>query len=951
VIRDLEAREIELASFPRKAILVSHTHWDREWYLTFNRFRVNLVEVVDRVLDALDHDSEFRHFVLDGQSAVLEDYLKVAHHQRDRVDRLVREGRLAVGPWYILPDEFLVSGEATVRNLMFGRKAAPLHRVQNVGYMPDSFGHLAQMPQILRLAGMDSFIFTRGMGSEMEDPGWVFRWAAPDGSEVLAVNQCDGYCNAAGLGFAEIWHAHTQRKTEPARAVTKVKELFIKMSDRAGWDPALLNNGCDHFPPQPDFAGMMEALREAWPDTEFTHGSFEDFLLAVRDHTPDQDRPRVTGELLGGRDHLILSGVWSARMPLKQQNEECQNLLTRYVEPLAAAAFFQHGHVWPAGLFDAAWKELLRNHPHDSICGCSTDSVHQDMDTRFAAVRQTGEQYLSRLMNRLTPMFAAREKDDRATVIGVANPLPFARDEVVERLVVLQPLGYDLDNLHLLDETGREVPFEIVGRRFLERFWGVDYRAELFCEDQLNLLDTYLRRFGDRIIGTDQDAGTKDCFLHIRFLARSLPAVGHVQYRLVDDDAPSSPAAVTDPVSLRLVSDGASLENQYLRATLHPDGTFDLVDKSTGHRYPGLNLLEDAEDIGDEYDYSPARINGLFFAGGCEGKVKLGGRSDLTATAETTFRFDLPRSLERDRKSRHERTTPTDVRVRLTLRAGSRRLDIETVFNNRVFDHRLRTWFPTGIKVDEVVSDGHFMLNRRPVSRPGGEDWAQPAPPTWPQQDFSLLHDGETGLVVFNRGLPEFETFLENDGKVVYALTLLRCVDWLSRDDFPTRRNTNAGPTLHTPDAQCIGRHTFRYAVMPFAGDPLDADIKGESERFRVPCPTHQGVADGMIPGGSSLVRKTDQRVAVTAIKKAERGDLLVVRMYNQADVQVTETLHFEIPVLDAEKINLLEGPLWLDRAEPAVTHGGLRLQVPLAPSEIATVAIAFVSLAPEEPS
>ncbi len=942
-------RENELAPSPRKAYLVSHTHWDREWYQTFSRFRVNLVEVVDLVLDALDHDPDFRHFVLDGQTAVMEDYLEVSPHQRDRVNRLVREGRLAVGPWYILPDEFLVSGESTVRNLMFGRKAAPLGRVQKVGYMPDSFGHLAQIPQILQLANIDSFVFTRGMGAETEDPGWIFRWVAPDGSEVLAVNQCDGYCNTGGLGFAEIWHAHTRRAVDPAKAVAKVAELFDKMSRRSGWDPALLNNGCDHFPPQQDFGIILKALAEAWPETEFVHGRFEDFLQAVREETPDHDRPVLAGELLGGRDHLILSGVWSARMPLKQQNEECQNLLTRYVEPQAAAAHFLHGHQWPGGLFDSAWKELLRNHPHDSICGCSTDAVHQDMDTRFAAVRQTGEQYLSRLMNRLTPMFAKQEEDDRATVIGVANPLPFARNEVIERLVILQPLGYDLENLSLLDEQGNKVPFEIIGRRFLERFWGIDYRAELFCDDQLDLLDTYLRRFGDRIIGTEKDAGTRDCFLHIRFLARDLPAVGHVQYRLVDDAAAGSAVTVADPVSCRLVSGGATLENRHLRVELHPDGTFDLEDKESERLYLGLNLLEDAEDIGDEYDYSPAEINGLFFAAGCEGKIRLGGRSALAATAETTFRFDLPRSIERDRKSRHPRTTPMDVTVRLTLKTGSRRVDIETDFNNRAFDHRLRTWFPTGLKVDEVVSDGHFMLNKRPVVRPSDDNWDQPAPPTWPQQDFSYLQEGKTGLAVFNRGLPEFETFRDEDGGVIYALTLLRSVDWLSRDDFPTRRNTNAGPTLHTPDAQCIGRHTFRYAVMPFADDPFTADIKGESERYRVLPPTHQGVADGMTEGGLSLIRKIDPRVAVTAIKKAERGEILVVRMYNQADAAVIETLHFEIPVLDAEKINLLEGPLLMDRGEPAVTHGGLRLRIPLEPHEIATVAIAFDSLAPED--
>ena len=173
-------------------------------------------------------------------------------------------------------------------------------------------------------------------------------------------------------------------------------------------------------------------------------------------------------------------------------------------------------------------------------------------------------------------------------------------------------------------------------------------------------------------------------------------------------------------------------------------------------------------------------------------------------------------------------------------------------------------------------------------------------------------------------------------------------MDWLSRDDLPTRSNTNAGPTLHTPDAQCIGRHTFRYAVMPFAGDPFAADLKGESDRYRVPPPSPtRAWPTACVPGGESLVRKTDPRVAITAIKKAEKGDQLVVRMYNQADDQVTETLHFDMPVLDAEKVDLLEGPLEMDRAEPAVTHGGMRLQVPLAPCEIATVAIAFESRDP----
>ncbi len=930
----------------RQAILVSHTHWDREWYLTFSRFRVNLMEVVGKVLDSLENDPQFKHFVLDGQCAVLEDYLEAAPEQRDRVAEHIGSGRLAVGPWYILPDEFLVSGEATVRNLIFGKKVtAPFGEVQKVGYMPDSFGHVAQIPQILQHAGIDSFIFSRGMGNEADELGWLFRWAAPDGSEVLAVNQCDGYCNAAGLGFEEIWHAHTRRTVDLERATKKIGTLFTKMDKRPGGWPALLNNGCDHFPPQQDFSEVCDALREAFPDTSFSHGRFEDFLAAARQDTPDAARSLMQGELLNGRDNLILSGVWSARMPLKQENEICQNLLCRYVEPLLAMTHFSYGDEYQAGLLDIAWRELLRNHPHDSICGCSTDSVHKDMETRFAAVRQTGEQLLCRLMDRLTPTFARHEADDRITVIGVANPLPVRRHEVVERLVIMQPLDYDLDRLRLVDEDGAEVPMRIVEKHFLERFWGIDYRAELFCSDQLALMDTYMDKFANRIVGTEDDKGEKDCFLRIQFLARDLPALGHRQYFLQNEPAQSK-MNEPKPVAITLNSDAAVLENELLKAQLNQDGTFDLTDKKTGRVHLGLNLLEDTEDTGDEYDYSHAEVGGTFFSGGCEGKVRILDKSDLLVSAEAKFRLDLPRSLNRDRKNRQDRLARCDVRVRLILRADSPLVEVETDFNNHAFDHRLRAWFPTGISTGEVISDGHFMLNKRPLKRPSDPTWDQPAPPTWPQQDFSAFQDNQSGLAIFNRGLPEFETWAGDDGDAIYALTLLRCVDWLSRDDFPTRKNTNAGPTLYTPDAQCYGRHAFRYAVAPFSDDLLQAGIKDLSECYRVPPVTHQGVADQLRSGGISLLEKTNSCVNITAIKKAESGNGLVIRLCNLAEEDVVETLQFSLPVLSACHVNLLEEPLAEGAHQPAITLGGNSISIPMGPHRIATLS---VSLAQEE--
>ncbi len=925
---------------PDQAFLVSHTHWDREWYLPYNRFRVNLVEVVGKVLDALETDSHFNNFVLDGQCAVLEDYLESVPEDKERVSTLIRQGKLAVGPWYILPDEFLVSGEATVRNLIFGAKvAAPFGSVQQVGYMPDSFGHIAQIPQILQLCHINSFIFTRGLDDRADELGWLFRWAAPDGSEVLAVNQCDGYCNAAGLGFKEIWHAHTQRKVNLNLAVEKIGSLFEKMAQRPGFEPALLNNGCDHFPPQQDFDQILKALREKFPQTTFTHGLFEDFLTAARNHTADKDRPLFEGELLGGKDHLILSGVWSARMNLKMENDSCQNLLTRYVEPLATMAAFATKKKYPRGLIDSSWRELLRNHPHDSICGCSTDSVHLDMDTRFAAVRQTGEQLLNRTLDHFTPMFATEESGDRETVICIANPLPMRRDVIVDRLVVLQPLNYDVDRLSIVDENDKPVPFQIIDRRFIERFWGIDYRAELFCQQQLEQQENYIKWFGPRILGTAEEKDTKDCFVWVRFLARDMPAVGFKQFFLKDKKALTKPEPMA-PVTAYKSGDEVEIFNEHIHVVFRGDGTFDLEDKATGSLFVGLNLLEDSEDIGDEYDFCHAEIGGLFFAGGNPGKVRIIDKSDLACTAEASFRFDLPRSISKDRKSRDPRTTPTDVYVRITVQAGSRRVDIETDFNNRAFDHRLRAWFPTGLTTDTVISDGHFMFNRRPLSRPTNPQWSQPSPPTWPQQDFSALQDGDCGLAILNQGLPEFETWLDPDNGAIFALTLLRSVDWLSRDDFSSRNCTNAGPTIHTPNAQCYGRHTFRYSVVPYAGDVLQAQIKDESERYRVPCIGHQGVRDGMLAGGVSFLEKTSPKVAISAIKMSEHGNDLVVRMVNLSEEQVQEVLHIGLPALDATKVGLREDQLTVDRSNATVTHGGNQICIPLAPFEIATVII-----------
>jgi mannosylglycerate hydrolase len=920
-----------MSESPEQVWIVSHTHWDREWYQSAHEFRVDLERVVAGVLAALEPggEDEFRHFLLDGQAIALADYLALRPDEAGRLEALVRAGRLAIGPWYVLPDELLVSGEALVRNLLIGHSlCAPLGGAQSVGYLPDSFGHVAQLPQILRGAGIDSFIYTRGNGDEAAACGLEFDWLAPDGSRVLAVNQCGGYCNAGGLGHEEIWHAHTRREVLPARAVDQVAAVFVKMAPVARSPVWLLNNGCDHFPVQRDFGRVLAALRAAWPQVDFRHGSLPEYLAALR--AAGGPRAEYRGELLGGRDHLILSGVWSARLPLKQANDECQHLLARVAEPVSAAAHFLHGVDYPTGPLREAWRLLLANHPHDSICGCSTDAVHREMLPRFAGVRETATRLLARCLDDLAPRFAPRAAEDRDTVITLFNPLPVPRREIVERLVILQPFGYDLDRLALVDAAGRPVACEFIAHDFVERFWGVDYRALLTAPEQLARFAGYRESFGPRILRPAAEAGSADCFLHLRFEAE-LPALGHASFRLVETGAAAPPYS-GPPVRC----EGTTLDNGLVRVTLHADGSLDLVDHRDGRRYHGLNQLVDEEDAGDEYDYSHSPRPDCRRAAGLPGDVVCLDAGPGRASLEARFAWPLPAGLDAQRRGRRAELHSCAVAVRVTLTAGSHLVDIDTCFDNRVEDHRLRAEFPTPLATDRVVSEGHFLVHERALLPPAGEDWAQPHPGSYPQQDYSLLADARGGLALLNRGLPELHPLAGPAGAAL-SLTLLRAVGWLSRDDFASRRRTNAGPTLPTPEAQCAGLQVCHYALLPFAGSQLDADIKGASEVWRTPPLASQGVAAGLVPGGASLVQKENPRVAVSAIKRHEARDTLMIRLWNLGGEPARERLRLGRPLAAAWQVNLLE-----ERGEAVPIDDPHQIEIELGPHAILSVELEF---------
>jgi len=381
-------------------LVVPHTHWDREWYLPFEQFRLRLGAVVDGVIDTLELDDSFTSFTLDGQAIVLEDYLEVRPENEGRLRSLLAAGRLEVGPMYILPDEILVGGESLVRNLLLGRRVCRRFGVEpsGAGYLPDSFGHPAQLPQILAGFGIRTFLFSRGLGDELDDVGVVFRWQAGP-AEVVACQMLPHYDNFARLTW---YHDAEQR----LRSIVKA---FGELVGEAGGDEILLANGSDHLPVEPELPEILAELARTL-GAKLRIGRYDE-------HAPDPEGlPAHQGEVVGSRLQNVLRGVNSARIYLKQANEHAERRLLS-IETAAALRTLRGDAPYPAADLRLAWRDLLRNHPHDSICGCSCDEVHRDMLVRYEQLGRTLD-------------FVERE----ALGIGGAfvNTLPFRRRRLVD---------------------------------------------------------------------------------------------------------------------------------------------------------------------------------------------------------------------------------------------------------------------------------------------------------------------------------------------------------------------------------------------------------------------------------------------------------------------------------------------------------------------------------------
>lgn len=882
---------------PLHATLVSHTHWDRAWYVTFQEYRIRLVRLVDRLLRLLDENPEFRVFMLDGQMSVLEDYLEVRPERAAELQAHTRAGRVQVGPWYVLADEFLVSPESLVRNLMLGRKMGePYGGVMPIGYVPDGFGHIAQLPQILRGFGLDNAFFWRGMGAEGDRLGTEFTWRAPDGSCVTTILMPWGYHNVTNLGYGIHWGDVSQMEFDWDLAQQKIERAIEALKPMANTGALLLMNGIDHAEAEPRIPEIIRRANERLEEVEIHHGTLAEHLYRVR--ASGVDLPRFEGEFRWGRYSEILQGVYSTRIHLKQQNHAGEVLLERYLEPLAALAWLSGGDV-PEGtpaLIAQAWRWLLLNHPHDDMYGSGIDAVHHEMLYRFSQSRQIADALVRDSLRQL-----ARQVDFSAqtgTPLLAYNPLGWDRDEMIEARIEFEHDDPAADDFQIVDAAGRIIPHQVIGDE--QKFW-------------MEVLKANRKRV-----------------VHALFPAR-VPGMGYTTFyaqpRSVDGAAPATDLVVSE----------RGAENRFLSFTIADDGGLTVTDKQTGATYAGLHHFFDVEDAGDEYTFCPLPEHSETISTvGQPASITRVEAGPCLAAFTITREMQIPVSLGDDRQRRSAERVSLPVKSELHLYAGTRGLYITTEIDNRARDHKLTVNFPTGLQVEQAHVDASYMVAARDLALPDSAGWVEDPTALMHQRAFTDLSDGARGLAVLNRGLPSVE--VTEDGTI--ALTLLRAVGWLARDDLWVRRIA-AGPLVPTPGAQCPGPYRYQYAILPHAGDwravyPVAYNYNALVMARRAD--THPGLElhdmnitrddparvraipwprSGHLPAALRAIAVEPKELVLSAVRRSER-DTLIVRCYNITREPVRGAIRCGLPVREAYRTNLAE-----DRLNALALDGG----------------------------
>lgn len=817
--------------------VIPHMHWDREWYFTTEESRILLVNNMEEILTRLETDENYLYYMLDGQTAILEDYFAVKPENKERVKKLVQQGKLIIGPWYTQTDEMVVGGESIVRNLLYGIKdCREFGEPMMIGYLPDSFGQSEKMPQILNGFDITRSIFWRGSSERHGTNKQNFYWEGIDGGRVLV--------HLLPLGYA-IGKYLPENKNALEKRMSKYMPV---LEHGAVNDEIALPNGHDQMPIQQNIYIIMDTLKEIYPDKNFFLSRYENIFEKL-EKTPNLDT--IKGELLDGKYMRVHRSIFSTRADLKSYNTRIENKLTNILEPLASIAH-RLGFSYEHGLIEHIWKEIMKNHAHDSIGCCCSDKVHRQIQDRFFLAEDKTDELIKYYKRKITDAISCDITLDKLTVF---NLLPYNREALIDAQIITK-----MKNFELIDETGKNYNFNVIKTEVVDA----------------GLIDRQIVHYGDY-----------DPFIryYVNFID-TIPSMGYKTFLIKE---------LTGEIEVLKSKNEQKIENEYFIISVNKNGSLGIKDKSSGISYKRTLIIEDGSDDGDEYDFSELEDDFVLTSQDVVADVEIKNLG-LKSVIISKFSMDIPKDLD----SRKAKICDSQMQIELnvTLSAKSKIIELEIDIDNCSKDHRVRLLVPQEIGTKFSISDNQFGSIKRPVIDEAMSIWEQEKWDERPDSIYPMLSyvstENKDGLAVLTNSVREFEIIGEKFDTI--AITLFRGIGFLGKENLYCRPGRPSGIKLETPDSQLIGKQHFSLALTT-----NNVNLANDAKEYLTPFVWYNKMpynamklndANFTLPYSFSMLNVFNKEFVLSVLKKAENKDGYILRAYQSSTNKIDTSLN-----------------------------------------------------------
>lgn len=860
---------------------ISNTHWDREWRYSAQRTRYMLCYMMDMLFDIFEKEPRFKSFHLDSQTVPILDYIEIYPEKEELLRKYVQESKLLVGPWFCLPDEFLIGGESIIRNLLLGHKIANrFGQVSKTGYSPFSWGQISQMPQIYQGFGINMISFYRGINT-LVSPKSEFIWEGPDGTRIYAsrmsvrprynvwyIIQRPVYWNEKNEGnrymqwkreygpfrFAneanrdlDYQYVHPEYKYHQEYVPERAQQA-IREQDQDWTTPhRFWSSGHDSSCPDIREAQLIEDCNQALSEADVFHSTvkaWQDGVIANK----QPDWPVLHGEMrhsyTKGSASDLIAWVTSSRTYIKQANFKAERDLTYYAEPMAAFASML-GAPHPQQFIDTSYYWLLLNHGHDSIAGCGRDVLADDVIYRLRQSREISSCVMERAMLDIAGSIDLSSWKSEEMALVVYNPASFKRAEIISVAIDI-PNEWECQSFEIIDEKGEKLTTQVCE--------GVPYcQAVQIPNDTANL------------------------FLSKRYFIRTelkeIPGLGYRTFKV--RPLHWKRAKAVQPKTM--LTGPQTMENEFLTITINANGTLKIFDKKAGKSYDNLGYYRDSSEAGNPWTHVPVPNESIFTTLNEKAEVSMVRDGELEASFKVKIDWKLPEDITVDLRARSHVMKPYLIINTVTLRKGQPWVDVVTEIDNTVENHYLQVSFPSGIKADKIMAQGQFDVVERSIIKLDYSQFEEEPITEQPMNSFVDISDGHVGMALLNEGLKGYEA--HDDAERTVSISLIRgyqlkiCVTVNGVVDYS---KTDKG-------TQCLGRQTFHYAVMSHKGDWEKAGIWQAAERFNMAMLAGQlgPTKHGTEPMEKSFLELSVPELHVSAVKRSESGDGWIIRLFN----------------------------------------------------------------------